>query len=252
VNSTTPSALTAINEVVTRRIAQLKTDIAEAEAILASYREELEPLTKIAQVAASLTLPVTAAGYGSDAIPSRRWAHLNLQPRWCRVIDQFAPKGTVTREEINEWYKRAMSPGIARNSVMTMSLEITKSLVSEGVLKAIGPDRWQFNEPTAPVAEPTAPVAEPTAPVAEPAAPTVLPNNKRYSHYRLAPRERAFLDRFSTKSVVNRPEISEWYHTVNANLTGESVRSAVSEITRNLIAKGILARDGMAQWRIVR
>ena len=49
-----------------------------------------------------------------------------------------------------------------------------------------------------------------------------------------------------------RPEISEGYHTVNANLTGESVRSAVSEITRNLIAKGILARDGMAQWRIVR
>lgn len=237
-NNTTPSALTAINEVVTRRIAQLKTDIAEAEAILASYREELEPLTKIAQVAASLPLPVTAAGYESDAIPSRRWAHLNLQPRWCRVIDQFAPKGTVTREEINEWYKRALSPGIARNSVMTMSLEVTKSLVSEGVLKAIGPDRWQFNEPP--------------APVSEPAAPTVLPNNKRYSHYRLAPRERAFLDRFSTKSVVNRPEISEWYHTVNANLTGESVRSAVSEITRNLIAKGILARDGTAQWRIVR
>ena len=268
-NNANPVTLVTVNEVVTRRIAQLQADIAEAEALLALYRAELDPLAKIAEVTAAVTattVPTVAAAAQQAAradsesaapeapapeapapepvaIPSLRWAHLDLQPRFRRIVDQFAPKGTFTREELNEWYERAMSPGIQRNSLMTTSLEATKALVTAGVLKPLGHDRWKFNEPPALVTD-----ARPITPVL-----VQTDNPKRYSHYRLPPRHRQFLDRFSHRDVVTREEISDWYAKDMFPGMGKfSLTSAVSEITRDLVEKGILARKGTARWRFVR
>lgn len=270
-NNANPVTLVTVNEVVTRRIAQLQADIAEAEALLALYRAELDPLAKIAEVTAAVTattVPTVAAAQQAAradsesapepevisepaapeapepvAIPSSRWSHLDLQPRFRRIVDQFAPKGEFTREELHEWYERAISPGIQRNSLMTTSLEATKALVTAGVLKPLGHDRWQFNEPPALVTD-----ARPITPV-----PVLTDNPKRYSHYRLPPRHRQFLDRFSHRDVVTREEISDWYAKDMCPGIGKfSLTSAVSEITRNLVEKGILARKGTARWRFVR
>lgn len=267
-NNANPVTLVTVNEVVTRRIAQLQADIAEAEALLALYRAELDPLAKIAEVTAAVTattVPTVAAAQQAAradsesaapespdpvapapepvAIPSSRWSHLDLQPRFRRIVDQFAPKGEFTREELNEWYERAISPGIQRNSLMTTSLEATKALVTAGVLKPLGHDRWKFNEPPALVTD-----ARPITPVL-----VQTDNPKRYSHYRLPPRHRQFLDRFSHRDVVTREEISDWYAKDMFPGMGKfSLTSAVSEITRDLVEKGILARDGTARWRFVR
>lgn len=265
-NPSHPVTLNTVNEVVTRRISQLQADIAEAEALLALYRAELDPLAKIAEVTAAVTAvpTVTAAHQAARAdpepdapaaepaapeapepaaIPSHRWAHIDLQPRFRRIVDQFAPKGTVTREEINEWYERTMSPGIQRNSLMTSTLEATKALVTAGVLKPLGHGRWRFNEPPALVTD-----ARPITPVF-----VQTDNPKRYSHYRLPPRHRMFLDRFSHRDAVNREEISDWYAKDMCPGMGRfSLISAVSELTRFLVEKGILARDGTARWRFVR
>lgn len=251
----TDNTITTVNEVVTRRIAQLQADIAEAEALLAIYRAELDPLAKIAEVTATVTVPAATVQPQAvrvepepapipepETIPSRRWAHLDLQPRFRRIVDQFAPKGEFTREELHEWYERAISPGMQRNSLMTTSLEATKALVTAGVLKPLGYDRWQFNEPPALVSD-----ARPITPV-----PVLTDNPKRYSHYRLPPRYRKFLDRYSHRDVVTREEIYEWYaKDMSPGIGKFSLISAVSEITRNLVEKGILARDGTSRWRFV-
>lgn len=157
------STLNEVSEVVTKRIAQLQKDIADAEALIALYREELNPLLKIAQVtsltkaqgAASATTapaqPVTETAPAApqqesdwlrDAIPSRRWSQYHLAPRYRRFLDRFGTAGKVSREDIRSWYKRALNPEIQDNSLDTAVQQIIRELSNKGILKTCGDNLW--------------------------------------------------------------------------------------------------------------
>lgn len=240
------NTITTVNEVVTRRISQLQTEIATSEANLSSYRAEMELLLKVTQVTkvdikspdpvtapitepVPSTEPVPPTETGEDIIPSRRWSYLRLPERLNRFIDQFAPKGIVTREEINAWYERVLSPGIQRNSLMNASLGITKTLVAHEVLKALDSNRWQFN------------VSHPHP-------------NQQYNSlrpHRLPPRYHRMIKYFKSKSFT-RKDIAAWYRrAVNPKILDQSLAVEISKMTRFLSAQGIITRHGEDSWKVV-
>lgn len=227
------NTITTVNEVVTRRIAQLQTEIATSEANISSYRAEIELLLKITQVTkvdvtepapvtAPVTEPVPPTETGEDLIPSRRWSYLRLPERLNRFIDHFAPKGIVTREEINAWYGRVLSPGIQRDSLMNASLLLTKTLVAHGVLKALDSNRWQFNGPP--------------------------PRH----HDRIPPRYRRILNHFAKSEFFTREDIAAWCrHAVNPKILDQSLAVDICKMTRFLSAQGVITRHGEDSWKVV-
>lgn len=157
----TASTLNEVNQVVSRRIAQLQADIAEAEGLLASYRDELEPLLKIAAVASNgdrqtdvspaapsvAVIETPAVGVApmpdtlAEVIPSRRWSHFQLPPRYRRFIDRFYTSEKVTRDDMKAWYKR-LNPSIQPNSLDTVTGEIVRHLTMKRILKPCGENAW--------------------------------------------------------------------------------------------------------------
>lgn len=150
--------LTTVNDVVTRRIAQLQTSIEETEAILAGYRSELDPLLKIAQLTAlavPLAVPLAVepvavearapvAGDVEDVVLSRRWSRFNLPPRHLRFLDRFGESDRIHRKEITDWYKRALGPWCMPGSLVSIVSEITRSLVKKGILRKIDRGIWSI------------------------------------------------------------------------------------------------------------
>ena len=142
------SALTAINEVVTRRIAQLKTGIAEAEATLARYREEIALLLKVTQVtgagapaAAAIPAPVT-----EPVPPSRnRYNPYRLPPRYQRAVNHFAEwSKPFTREDIAGWYRRAVNPKILPRSLAVEICNMTRLLTARGFITPHDEGSWKI------------------------------------------------------------------------------------------------------------
>jgi cell division septum initiation protein DivIVA len=164
--------LNEVNEVVAKRIHQLRKDIEEVETRLAMYRAELEPLLKIAKVAESL-VSGTKETVESSATPSngsveapakhspkvleeeeeeeedikshshsRRWSHLRLAPRYRRFIERFSSNENITRNDIRSWYRRALNPSIQDNSLETAVQQIIRELTTKRVLQPRGEDTW--------------------------------------------------------------------------------------------------------------
>lgn len=141
------SALTAINEVVTRRVAQLQTDIAEAEAILARYREEIALLLKVSQVtgagapAAAIPAPVT-----EPVPPSRnRYNPYRLPPRDQRAVKHFAEwSKPFTREDIAGWYRSEVNPKILPRSLAVEICNMTRRLTAKGFITPHDEGSWKI------------------------------------------------------------------------------------------------------------
>ena len=143
------SALTAINEVVTRRVEQLKTDIAEAEATLARYREEIALLLKVTQV----TGAGAACGGGdsrapvTEPVPPRRnrYNPYRLPPRWQRAVNHFAKwSKPFTREDIAGWYRRAVNPKILPRSLGVEICNMTRHLTAKGFIIPHDEGSWKI------------------------------------------------------------------------------------------------------------
>ncbi len=155
--------LNEVNEVVAKRIHQLRKDIEEVETRLAMYRAELEPLLKIAEVAEGL-VSVSKETVESSPAPvqqpvevieeeeeeeaskemPRRWSRVNLAPRFRRFLVRFADAERVSRKEIGSWYRRAINPSIQDNSLDTMTSEVVRKLSAKGILVPDGKDSWRF------------------------------------------------------------------------------------------------------------
>ena len=80
----------------------------------------------------------------------------------------------------------------------------------------------------------------------------VIPS-RRWSRFNLPPRHRRFLDRFAGNERITRAEASAWYkRALNPGISDNSLSSNVSEITRDLLAKGILRKIEPGVWSIIR
>lgn len=151
------STLNEVNEVVSRRITQLRSDISEAEVLLASYRAELETLLKIAEVTAPSAVSNSTAPEPAPeptvfapsepslkpifAAPPRRWSRVHLPPRYVRFIDRFSDNDRITRDDIRSWC-RQQNPNIQDNSVETSVWKITHDLTEKRLLKSLSDGTW--------------------------------------------------------------------------------------------------------------
>lgn len=160
-------SLAEIHAKATARVAQLRADIEEAQKLLSSYEQELTPLLQIMKVTAPMSPELTeesptpspaaqmreaveevletegpAQGV-ETVIPSRRYSQYKLAPRFRRFLDRFGNNETVQRREIAAWYRRALSPGMADNSLCAMVSEITRTLVAKGILAREGEGVWR-------------------------------------------------------------------------------------------------------------
>lgn len=157
--------LAEIHRQASTRVEQLRADIEEAQKLLSSYEQELTPLLQILKVTAPLpteespvlspaaqmreaveeVLETEGPAQGVETvIPSRRYSQYKLAPRFRRFLDRFGNNETVQRREIAAWYRRALSPGMADNSLYAMVSEITRTLVAKGILAREGEGVWRI------------------------------------------------------------------------------------------------------------
>jgi hypothetical protein len=164
-------SLAEIHAKATARVSQLRADIEEAQKLLSSYEQELTPLLQIMKVTAPLSPepteepptpspaaqmreaveevlategPAPSGESVETVIPSRRYSQYKLAPRFRRFLDRFGNNEKVERREIAAWYRRALSPGMADNSLCAMVSEITRTLVAKGILAREGEGVWRI------------------------------------------------------------------------------------------------------------
>jgi hypothetical protein len=158
-------SIAEIHSKASSRIEQLRADIDEATKLLRSYEDELTPLLQIVK----LTAPAEATAEAphpavtlrelvdevlgtegpveeteEQVIPSRRYSQYKLAPRFRRFLDRFGDNEKVTRKEIAAWYRRALSPSVQDDSLMTITAEITRTLTAKGILSWESDGVWKF------------------------------------------------------------------------------------------------------------
>ena len=160
-------SIVEIHTKASSRIEQLRADIDEATKLLRSYEDELTPLLQIVK----LTAPAAPAAPAEaphpavtlreavdevlategpveeteeQVIPSRRYSQYKLAPRFRRFLDRFGNNEKVTRKEIAAWYRRALSPSVQDDSLMTITSEITRTLTAKGILSRESDGVWKF------------------------------------------------------------------------------------------------------------
>jgi hypothetical protein len=158
-------SIAEIHSKATARIEQLRADIEEVTKILHSYEDELTPLLQIVKLTAPAEAPAEAhppavtlreavaevlATDGpveeteEQVIPSRRYSQYKLAPRFRRFLDRFGNNEKVTRKEISAWYRRALNPSVQDDSLMSITSEITRTLMTKGILTRESDGVWKF------------------------------------------------------------------------------------------------------------